>query len=73
VNNDVLYQQALENAALAALHDNGFIPEHTETRDLFAPGITTPAGKIELWVDVFPKNDLPLPPIVKIEPRQPTE
>jgi hypothetical protein len=75
---EAMHALALENAALAALHDAGFVPEHTEVRPLRSS--TQPGqeqGKIELWVDIFPKPvedaTVQLPPIVDITPRKPNE
>ncbi|XP_035265162.1 otoferlin-like [Anguilla anguilla] len=75
-----LKKQTEEHLALAALkHWDDMprvgcklIPEHVETRPLLnpdKPGIEQ--GRIEMWVDMFPK-DMPAPgPSVDISPRKP--
>jgi len=63
-----------ENAALAALHAARLVPEHVETRGLIAPlQPELEQGKIELFVDVFRKEDGSIPPAVDITPRKPQE
>ncbi|XP_061094120.1 otoferlin-like [Conger conger] len=75
-----LKKQTEEHLALAALKHwedmprlgCRLIPEHVETRPLLnpdKPGIEQ--GRIEMWVDMFPK-DMPAPgPSVDISPRKP--
>ncbi|KAJ8353175.1 hypothetical protein SKAU_G00207420 [Synaphobranchus kaupii] len=75
-----LKKQTEEHLALAALKHwedmprmgCKLIPEHVETRPLLnpdKPGIEQ--GRIEMWVDMFPK-DMPAPgPAVDISPRKP--
>ncbi|XP_066151146.1 otoferlin [Euwallacea fornicatus] len=49
-----------------------FVPEHVETRSLYTPdkpGIEQ--GKIQLWIDIFPRVDYPVPEKVNITPRKP--
>ncbi|KAF7282748.1 hypothetical protein GWI33_002001 [Rhynchophorus ferrugineus] len=48
------------------------VPEHVETRSLFAPdkpGIEQ--GKLQLWIDIFSRIEYPIPDRVNITPRKP--
>ncbi|KAJ4432233.1 hypothetical protein ANN_20849 [Periplaneta americana] len=48
------------------------VPEHIETRSLFnpkKPGLE----QLEIWIDIFPLGDLPLPPPIDISIRKPQE
>ena len=78
--NDLLGQLPIlseEDMALAVLHNwsnitGPLVSEHIETRSLYhpdKPGIEQ--GKLEMWIDMFPKDGPSPPPPIDISPRKP--
>jgi hypothetical protein len=72
ISNEPLALEALKHFHDVPKYGTKLVPEHIETRALFTsekPGVEQ--GKLEMWIDLFPKITPPDSPPVDVSPRLP--